>query len=270
MANDGNGLTPDRRGQSETGPDPDLAPESAPTQVVERSGAQPPQSLPYPPVDPRRVLWRDSAMLLVLVVVGLLAAQTFLPGINGQPTDSSIPSPITLRSLAPGVTLAPGETLGPIIDPSLGVDATPTPIPVITLGPPTPSPEPSGSPKPSVKPSVKPSAKPSIRPSVPPTIPPTIPPTPTPTDTPTPDPQAHVSCDAPVGLEVTCHSTSTNIQNNSEAWDMEGSGTLLVGGPGSSSITWLYDAAGTYTVTLMVTGLDGISSSTDTTSVTVP
>lgn len=181
MANDDNGLTSDRPGQSEAGPDPDLAPEAAPTEVVQRSD---PQQLSYPPVDPRRVLWRDSATILVFVVIALLGIQTFLPGSTGLPTDSSIPSPIILRSLPPGVTLAPGETLGPIIDPSLGVDATPTPIPVITLGPPTPTPgpSPSGSPKPSPKPS----AKPSVGPSVPPSVPPTPTDSPVPTDTPPP------------------------------------------------------------------------------------
>ncbi|HET7181372.1 MAG TPA: hypothetical protein VFI15_03985, partial [Candidatus Limnocylindrales bacterium] len=99
--------------------------------------------------DPRVVLWRDSASILVVVVLALLLWQTFAPVETGTPTDSG-PAPTrgVVTSLPPGVTLAPGFTFGPILPPSLAIDATPTPIPVITLGPsPTPSPTPKPSPK---------------------------------------------------------------------------------------------------------------------------
>jgi hypothetical protein len=100
-------------------------------------------------VDPRRVLWRDSASILVVVVIVLLAARTFLPNDTGGPVETAIPSGIVVGSLPPDVTLAPGQTLGPIIDPSLGIDATPTPVPVITLGPsPAPTPKPTKKPTP--------------------------------------------------------------------------------------------------------------------------
>jgi hypothetical protein len=96
------------------------------------SPARPPEA---PRADPRRILWRDSAAILALVVLGVLAAQTFLPGETGGPTDTAIPTGVVIGSLPPGVSPAPAVTFPPIIDPSLGLDATPTPIPVITLRP---------------------------------------------------------------------------------------------------------------------------------------
>jgi hypothetical protein len=131
------------------------------------------------PDDRRRLLWRDTATILIAVVLALLAGQVFLPQQTAGPAGSATPFPsaIAVGSVGPPVTLPPGATFGPILNPSLGVDATPTPIPVITLGPtPTASPsiEPSSSVSPSVKPSVKPSAKPTPKP------------TPRPTRTPTP------------------------------------------------------------------------------------
>jgi hypothetical protein len=94
--------------------------------------AQPPEG---PSVDPRRVLWRDSAAILALVVLALLVAQSFLPGDTGEPTDTPIPTGVVIGSLPPGTSPAPAATFPPIIDPSLGLDATATPIPVITLRP---------------------------------------------------------------------------------------------------------------------------------------
>jgi hypothetical protein len=113
--------------------------------------------------DPRRTLWRDAATLLVVVVIALLAAQTFLPRDTGGPADSAIPSGIVIRSLPPGFTLQPPATFPPIIDPSLGIDATPTPIPVITFGP-SPKPTPKPTPKRTIKPSASPTAAPTSAP----------------------------------------------------------------------------------------------------------
>src|SRR6185503_18155105 len=96
--------------------------------------------------------------------IAILAAQTFLPSANGGPGESATPYPsgVTVGSLPAPVTLPPAATFGGIIDPSLGIDATPTPIPVITLGPPTPTPKPTV--KATIKPRVtpKPSAAPVI------------------------------------------------------------------------------------------------------------
>ncbi|HUQ44794.1 MAG TPA: hypothetical protein VM451_10355 [Candidatus Limnocylindria bacterium] len=157
----------------------------------------------------RRLLWRDSATILIGVVIALLVGQMIFPQRVGTPvqTGGEIPSGIVIGSVGPSFSLPPGVTFGPIIDPSLRIDATGTPIPVITMGPtPTPSPSPSpslkpsgslkptGSPRPSgsLKPTPKPSPKPSATAAPPtPTNPPTNPPPPTdppPTDPPPTDP----------------------------------------------------------------------------------
>ena len=114
---------------------------------------------PSPAGDPRRILWRDAAGILVVVVIALLAAQTLLPRGTSGPTDTAIPSGIVIGSLPPGSTFQPPTTFPPIVDPSLGIDATPTPIPVITLGP-SPKPTPRPTPKPTVRPSASPPASP--------------------------------------------------------------------------------------------------------------
>ncbi|HEY8238762.1 MAG TPA: hypothetical protein VIF63_04940 [Candidatus Limnocylindrales bacterium] len=142
--------------------------------------------------DRRRILWRDSAMILIGLILAILAARTFLPGAAGVPTGSqaAIPSGIVIGSLAPPASLAPGETFGPIIDPSLGIDATPTPIPLITLGPPTPRTTPTPTPVPTpthrASPTPKPSKTPKPTPTLAPTPAPTLVVTPAPTDTPVP------------------------------------------------------------------------------------
>lgn len=161
-------------------------------------------------MDRRLVLWRDSATILIFVVIGLLAAQTFLPHDVGSPTDTPLPSGIVTGSLPPGVTLAPGVTIGPIIDPSLGVDATGTPIPVITLGPPTPTPSASPTPKPSAKPTAKPTVAPTTGPTAAPTD------TPVPTAAP-PPPTAGFSCTVEAtGLQLTCADLSSG---QIDSWD---------------------------------------------------
>jgi hypothetical protein len=139
----------------------------APTTVVRSAGVT-------PALDPRRILWRDSATILVFVVLALLGLQAFAPPIVDAPTDTPLPSGVTGGSQQPGFSLPPGVTFGPIIDPSLGIDATPTPIPVITLGP---SPSPRPTPRPTPKATQKGTPKP------PPTAPP---PTAEPTDSPAP------------------------------------------------------------------------------------
>ncbi|HEV2006615.1 MAG TPA: PKD domain-containing protein, partial [Candidatus Limnocylindrales bacterium] len=58
----------------------------------------------------------------------------------------------------------------------------------------------------------------------------------------------------------------------SQQWNMgdSGAGTVNSGGAGSSSITYTYAASGPYTVTLTITGLDGVTTDFATTPVTIP
>jgi hypothetical protein len=98
----------------------------------------------------RRQLWRDSATLLIGAVVALLAFQVLVPRGAGVPLSSplDLPSGVAIGSVGPPATLRPDPTFGPIVDPSLGIDATPTPIPVITLPPkPKATPKASASPR---------------------------------------------------------------------------------------------------------------------------
>lgn len=224
----------------------------------------------YEAVNRKRILWRDSAIILSAVVIALLLAQTLLPRstgtVTGDPTD--YPSGMAIGSIGAPRTLAPGETFGPILDPSLGIDATATPIPVVTLGPtrrPTPIPSAAPGATPASTPRITP--KPTKTPR-PPTPPPTLAPTPTPPLPPT----VAISCDdvPTLSMTVTCSSDVTHIQGGSQDWNMDGTGTLESGGDGSGSIVWTYDLpGGTFTVSLTVTGDDGSTVFAED-SVTVP
>jgi hypothetical protein len=214
-------------------------------------------------LDRRRQLWRDTALLLSGLVAALLVANLVLPEIAGLAAASPTPfgaGPTVGPSPSPQE--AAGPTQAPSPGPSLGIDVTPTRGPAITL-PPTGTSAPS-TPRPIVTP------KPTRRPTPPPTRAPTPAPTPEPTPeiTPTPAPTVHVSCSALPALTVSCSGTMTHEAPGSEVWDMGGSGTLVTGGNGSDSITFIYDAEGTYHVVLSITGLDG-SSKSDGTDVTV-
>ena len=228
--------------------------------------------------DRRRQLWRDSATILIGVVLALLVGQTLLPAQVASPDGSPtpLPSTIAIGSVAPPVSLAPGATFGPIINPSLGIDATPTPIPVITMGPtpspsPSPSIEPSASVRPSVKPTVKPTAKPTPKPTPRPTPRPTRTPSPaTPPPTPIPPPTVSLNCATQLAsLTITCTSSSTNIQSDSQRWNMGGAGSFGSGGDTFASAEYTYDEPGIYTVELTVTGDNGSTTSAQET-VTVP
>jgi hypothetical protein len=204
--------------------------------------------------DPRVVLWRDSATILVVVVLALLLWQALAPVDTGTPTDSgAAPTGGVVTSLPPGVTLAPGVTFGQIVPPSLAIDATPTPIPVITLGPspsPSPSPRPSASPKASPKPSKTPSssANPTVVPTEPPTEPPTAPP---------PPPVANFTWTE--GL--LCAVDFTNTSSNDTSWDWDFGDTS---GSTASSPTHVYGSAVTYSVTLTINGgADSVTKSVD-------
>ncbi len=205
--------------------------------------------------DPRVVLWRDSATILVVVVIALLAWQTFGLGGSGQPTESdAIPSGVVVgSSLPPGMSLPPGFTFGPIVDPSLGIDATPTPIPVITLGPsPSPSASPGASPSGSPKPSKSPGASGGPTPTPPPPPSPTPPPPPTDTPEPPTTPPADASFNWSEGLACLVDFTNTSTGDTSWDWTFD-DGTSS----SSQNPTHLYLAVGTYNVTLQINGSGG-------------
>lgn len=144
----------------------------------------------------RRQLWRDSASILIGLILVVLVGQVFLPGTTGGPGGSpTLPGSLTTDSFVPGsigppVSLPPGVTFGPIVNPSIAIDRTPTPIPVITMGPtrpPTPSPAPTAPKPPPTKP---PTPKPPTPPPTPTPPPPTPPPTEPPPTEPPPSPVA--------------------------------------------------------------------------------
>lgn len=198
----------------------------------------------------KRLLWRDSAIILAGIVVALLIAQLLPhadPGLAADATDlASGAGPGA--SLARGSSLAPATTFGPIVDPSLAIDATRPPRPAVTL-PPTGSFEPGATDGPTPRPTKKPPA----------TSPPATPePTPevTPEITPIPPPTVSMSCSV-AALTVTCDATTSDIVAGSQRWTMGGDGVLVAGGDGSNSVEWTYVEAGAHTVTLTVDGDDG-------------
>jgi hypothetical protein len=136
-------------------------------------------------LDRRRQLWRDTAIVLSGVVIALLVANMAFPRISEFASASPTPIPTTvIDGPTPGVESLPAESAVPIVDPSLGIDATPTPIPIVTL-PPTGTSAPA---LPSA--TLPPGATPRPTPTRPPATPrptPRITPTPQPTPAPTPD-----------------------------------------------------------------------------------
>lgn len=254
-------VTPHRRQHWGVEPDPELGPDL----VL-------PEGVPVLPAEPavrRRLLWRDSATILMGVVLALLAFRILSPPSGPvEPTETPIPSEVSIRLTPAPLTLAPGESLGPIVDPSLGIDASPTPIPVLTLGPtPPPGPTfalaPGATPTPTPRPTATPPPTPRVtpRPSAASTPPPSTPQPPTPT--PTPGPMVSISCAITAPQTVACTATVSNIQQGSQDWSTTGDGTAVGGGDGSNSITYLYPSTGPITITLVVTGLDGSTTAQD-------
>ncbi len=188
--------------------------------------------------DRRRILWRDSAMILSGLILAILAAQTFLPGSAGVPTGSptAFPTGVAIGSLQPPISLPPGVTFGPIIDPSLGIDATPTPIPVITLGPTAP-PTPRALPTPRASATPTKTPKPSPKPSTP------KPQTPAPTAS----PNANFTFN--VDLLV---ASFTNLSTGDTSWEWD-FGDLTTS-TAKDPAPHVYASAGTYTVRLTING----------------
>lgn len=165
---------------------------------------------------------------LLAVILGNLAGYGAAVGDLASPTPEDSSTIIGGGSLPPVVTFAPIETLGEIVDPTVGFEASPTPIPVITLGP---------SPSPTPRQTTRPSAAPSRTPG----------PTPVP-----PPPVAGFTC-TPVGsLVVSFANTSTGVMS-SWLWDLGDGTTSTAQAPPDHT----YAAPTAYTVTLEVTGPGG-------------
>jgi len=216
-------------------------------------------------LDRRRQLWRDTAVILSGVVAALLIANLVFPTITAIRQGSPTPPPTGfILGPAPSGAESPGLTDEPIVDPSLGIDTRPTPIPQRTL-PPTGTAAPT---HPGATLAPPPTATPRPTPTPAPTPTPEPTPTPTPEPTPIPPPSVHLSCTSLPALTVSCTATMTDGVPGSQAWVMGGAGSIVSGGDGSDSITFIYDAEGTYHVVVTITGLDG-SSTSDATDVTV-
>ena len=97
--------------------------------------------MPVPDTRPveRLHIARDALIILAAACLAVLAAQMLGPGLVSAPAaPGSLPpgaTTVVLGSAGPTVTLAPLPTLGPIVNPSLHIDATPTPVPFTTLPP---------------------------------------------------------------------------------------------------------------------------------------
>jgi hypothetical protein len=215
-----------------------------------RAAAVPTGRIRVAPANRRVVLWRDSATILIFVILALLAARFLLPGNRGIALATETPgtSAILVGSLPAqtGLNFSAPPTLGNVVNPSLGLDATPTPVPIITLGPPTPTPvaTPTLGPGATPKPTVKPTPKPTVKPS----------------PTPTPPPAAPIAgftnpCPTTVNSTVTFTNASSG-PIDTYSWDFgDGVGTSTVASP-----QYAYSAIGTYTVKLTVTGPGGSDS----------
>jgi uncharacterized membrane protein len=188
----------------------------------------------------RRAVTRDTLTLLSGALLAILVARVLVPpapaGSTGSPDPNETGGIVAVDSNGPGPTLPPLDTLGPIVNPSTGLSATPTPIPVITLGPPTPMP--SGSVGPSG--SLKPTPKPTVGPPPTPTAPPLV--------------LAAFSCVAgalPNEMDFTDHSIG---QPTSWSWAF---GDLLNGSSNAQNPTYVYGGSGDYVVYLTATGPGG-------------
>jgi hypothetical protein len=200
-------------------------------------------------VEAKRLLWRDSAIILVGIVMALLVAQLLPrsdPGLAADATDLASGA-VTEGSHPPAASGEPGPTFGPIVDPSLGIDATRPPRPGVTL-PPTGTFEPGETRAPTPRPTKPPPAT-----IAPPTPAPTPTPTPeiTPEITPVPDPPAAGFSWSATLLVVQFTDASTG-DIETWAWDF-GDGT----GSAEASPSHAYLDAGDYIVRLTVTGPGG-------------
>jgi PKD domain len=233
MASDRSGLTPHRRKHWSVEP-------AAPPETPREDTLSPEETR----VEAKRLLWRDSAIILIGIILALLAAQLLPRSDSELAADATdlASGPGAGISLSPASSAEPDATFGPIVDPSLRLDATRPP----SL-PPTGTFKPVETDHPTPKPTKRPAA----------TIgPPTPPPTPEPTPEPTPAP--------PVASfdwhqeELTTAVAFTDLSTgpiDTWSWDF-GDGTST----SEQHPTHVFDAIGLYEVTLTVTGPGGSSS----------
>ncbi|HEY2916106.1 MAG TPA: hypothetical protein VGI98_02720 [Candidatus Limnocylindrales bacterium] len=198
----------------------------------------------------RRAVARDTATILSGAAIALALAQ--LAGLTNPVAIVSSPTPagseevIGVASVGAVPTLPGLATIGPIVNASAGLDATPTPIPIITLGPPSPSPSESPRTSPGATPRItpRPTVKPSIKPSG------SLPPPPLVVD---------FTCDQPTGtytaaVSGTCTAVVTGaVGTVSYAWSAD----VSPGAPGLATFT--FDTNGDYSISLSIT--DGLGRS---------
>jgi hypothetical protein len=209
-----------------------------------RAAATPHARIRTAPSNRRATLWRDSATILVGVVLALLAARFLLPGDAGVAVVSSPtppPSEVAVGSIPvdTGFAFTAIPTFVQVVPTGLHIDATPTPIPVITLPPPTPTPRPSATVGPSPKPTVKPTPKPSTAPTAPPA-----------------PPVASFNCVPSPGYVLTCTDASINATGWVWHW---GDGTTS-GVQNPAPHTYTASDPNPIQVTLDVTGPGGSDS----------
>ena len=138
-------------------------------------------------VSPRRLLVRDAAAVLLVLVLAVLAY-----GLVARPDGASaggiilVPSPTAPQETPTSVPSA-ASTNTPTPTPTPMPTPTPSPTPTPTATP-SPTPSPTRAPSPSAAPTGRPSPTPAPRPTPQPTLRPTPPPTPVATPTPNPTP----------------------------------------------------------------------------------
>jgi PKD domain len=209
-------------------------------------------------LDRRRQLWRDTAVILSALVAALLVANIVFPSLTGTAVASPTPNPteVTLGPTAsPGGV--PGATDEPILDPSLGIDATATPAPARTL-PPTGTAAPT---RPGFTAPPKPTPKPTRTPA--PTSTPAPAPTPTPDITQPPAaPHADFSWSQESLLFVVDFADASTGEIDGWSWDFGDGGSSTARNP-----THDFAAPGIWQVTLTVSGPGGQDSVTMTVTV---
>jgi len=211
----------------------------------------------------RQNVARDTLVILGAAVLAILVGRLAVPDLGATAPSAEPPGGsavvVGMQSDGPEVTVPPLATLGPVVNASAGLAATPTPIPIITLGPPTPTP--------SIEPSVGPTAsiKATPKPTVKPTPTPTPKPTPKPTPTPPPIVLASFTCTYLGSNQMSFTDTSSG---NPTQWQWN-FGDLSGGTSTLQNPTYSYSSGiGDYTVTLTVTGPGGTDTAHQTCSVT--
>lgn len=133
-----------------------------------RRAAAPVQRVRPVPGNRRMILWRDSATILIGVVLALLVFRFVLPTSPSAATSTATPivseSQVAIGSepAVTGIQFSAAPTIGGIVNPSIDLRATPTLPPLITLPPATPRPTaspttaPGSTPKPTPKPTPRP------------------------------------------------------------------------------------------------------------------